>query len=270
MRLRSVQKKLHVQLSALHVVFNAFMNDAKSCRQIMADHVPSLSSIEAKIFTTLFDLADPSTRTLAISIFSLSRKINIHRNELLRHLEKLEQRRLIAITPGRNFFLDSTFKILSGTEQSRDGNRSFDHQRNQGDSLAKNGKKTYAAPLNVNGTDNGERLTRTKNGNGHRSVKSVKINFIKTVSTDTVTETLTERDKEKNSIAEDSELTANAIARQLNDEKNLALYKAYLKRYPMSVILRAFQDVINTPLHRIKRSPGAYFTFLVKKYGGKK
>jgi len=244
------------------------MNDTKPYRKIFCHHLPYLSPVEAKILSVLVDLADPTTRTMSISLFGLSRKIRVHRKELLLHLEKLERRRLIAITPGRNFFLDSTFKILSGTQQSQEEYRSLNHERNHRGSLAKNGKKTFDQPLNVNGTDNGERLMRTKNGNGNRSVK---INFIKTVSADndTVIETLTEGGKNKNSIAVDSKLTANSIAKQLNDEKNLALYKAYLKRYPKGVILQAFQDVINTPLHRIKRSPGAYFTFLVKKYGGK-
>jgi len=255
------------------------MNDVKSYRKTLSNHLSNISSVEAKIFTTLFDLADPNTQTFSISLFGLSRKIGVHRNELLPQLDKLERQRLITITPGRNFFLDSTFKILPGIEQSQEQYRRPNHPRNHCGYLAKNGEKTCAPPLTVNGTENGERLTGAKNGNdidkntsrnNGNGNRSVKINFIRTVSADNDTETLTEGGKNKNSIAVDSELTANSIAKQLNDEKNLALYKAYLRRYPRSIILQAFQDVINTPLHRIKRSPGAYFTFLVKKYGGKR
>jgi hypothetical protein len=53
----------------------------------------------------------------------------------------------------------------------------------------------------------------------------------------------------------------------LGDLDNLALYEAYMKRYPEEIIRKAYQDVLNTPPDKIKKSAGAYFTFLVKKYG---
>jgi len=65
----------------------------------------------------------------------------------------------------------------------------------------------------------------------------------------------------------DNHLTAESIATRLDDLKNLALYKAYISHYPYEIIEKAYQEVINTPSEKIKKSKGAYFTFLVKKYG---
>jgi hypothetical protein len=72
---------------------------------------------------------------------------------------------------------------------------------------------------------------------------------------------------EGNEIAK--QMTAESIARSLGDLDNLALYEAYMKRYPEEIIRKAYQDVLNTPPDKIKKSAGAYFTFLVKKYGGR-
>jgi hypothetical protein len=57
-------------------------------------------------------------------------------------------------------------------------------------------------------------------------------------------------------------MTAKQIANALGDEKNLALYDAYLNRYFNEAILKTYNQVLQTPRHRIKKSPGAYFTFM--------
>ena len=62
------------------------------------------------------------------------------------------------------------------------------------------------------------------------------------------------------------EALALHIARVLKDEKNLKLYLSYSRRYPESILLRAFAQAKETPNHNIRKSKGALFNYLVKKY----
>ena len=62
------------------------------------------------------------------------------------------------------------------------------------------------------------------------------------------------------------EALALEVAKTLGDEKNLGLYLSYCRKYPRDIILRAFGEAKETPEGRIKRSRGALFTYLVKRY----
>jgi len=56
------------------------------------------------------------------------------------------------------------------------------------------------------------------------------------------------------------------IARILDDEKNLGLYISYCRKYPEQIIWRAFGETKECSADKIKKSRGALFTYLVKKY----
>ena len=57
------------------------------------------------------------------------------------------------------------------------------------------------------------------------------------------------------------------IATILKDEENIDFYQNLALEYPRDVIRRALADVEKVPDSRIKRSKGALFTYLVRKYG---
>jgi len=65
------------------------------------------------------------------------------------------------------------------------------------------------------------------------------------------------------------ELLALDIARELNDPKSLPLYLTYAKRYPESLLRKIFREVKEIPFEKIKKSRGALFNHLIKKYAQK-
>jgi len=66
------------------------------------------------------------------------------------------------------------------------------------------------------------------------------------------------------------EVLALEIAESLNDRKNLGLYLSYIKRYPETVVWKAYGEVKEKPFGEIKKSKGALFTYLVQKYAKEK
>ena len=66
------------------------------------------------------------------------------------------------------------------------------------------------------------------------------------------------------------EALAQEIAKDFNDEDNIKVYLYLCHRYPKGVIWRAFGVARETPLAQIKKSRGALFTYLVKKYANEK
>ena len=65
------------------------------------------------------------------------------------------------------------------------------------------------------------------------------------------------------------QLLAFDIAKELNDLKALRLYLSYAKKYPESLLRKALGEVKEIPLKKIKKSRGALFNHLVKKYAQK-
>ena len=63
------------------------------------------------------------------------------------------------------------------------------------------------------------------------------------------------------------ELLALDLAQSLNDRKGLALYLNYAKKYPEQFLRQILGEVNALSSHKIKKSRGALFTFLVKRYG---
>ena len=59
---------------------------------------------------------------------------------------------------------------------------------------------------------------------------------------------------------------AMEIARSFNDETSLPKYQQLCASHDPVIVKRVFLEVQRIPLERIKRSRGALFTYLVKKY----
>ncbi len=75
-------------------------------------------------------------------------------------------------------------------------------------------------------------------------------------------ELLPDEDYEDNSGG----LTPAELAKRIGNGESLSYYRSVCERYPQEVIARALSDAEATPPERIRKSKGALFTFLVKKY----
>lgn len=62
------------------------------------------------------------------------------------------------------------------------------------------------------------------------------------------------------------ELLAVDLAQALNDEKGLALYISYTKKYPEHLLREVLGEVKEIPLNKIKKNKGALFNHLIQKY----
>lgn len=218
------------------------MENSVLLRNILSRHWYDMSPLEVKIFITLYWLADPDSRQISISLQRLSGKLHMSTNVLIPQLENLMLRELIAFRSEMHPSRENHIKILSENETQ--------DMHNQDDLFAKIVEPADEASAYVN--DNVSNKNNTSlNGNDNVNVASA------------------EKKSTDGAQANRAELTARQIAKALGDEKNIALYEAYLNRYPNEAILKAYNQVLQTPHHRIKKSPGAYFTFLVRRYGGK-
>ncbi|MDA2938740.1 hypothetical protein MYX75_10825 [Acidobacteria bacterium AH-259-A15] len=56
------------------------------------------------------------------------------------------------------------------------------------------------------------------------------------------------------------------IARGLGEEAYLPIFRALVKRYPEEIIRRAYEEALQIPAEKIRKSRGAIFNYLVKKY----
>ncbi len=63
------------------------------------------------------------------------------------------------------------------------------------------------------------------------------------------------------------ELLALDLAEKLNDYEGIALYISYAKKYPESLLRGVLGEVMEIPDEKIKKSRGALFNHLVKRYG---
>lgn len=248
------------------------MEDGKFIRKALTPYWWDLSPLEAKIIITLFWISDPDTGFAEISLFGLARKVNVLTKELLLNLEKLRIRGLISFSDRENPFLDVHFKLLYSGNKSHQKNRSQETEEIQYIPFDQEDKKHEDSSIKdaYNDNGNGEKKNDTDLEKNDRSIGNADPSKVKNnnklVKADKINETLLESEENILPLNNQS-LTALSIASELEDEKNLALYKAYFKRYPKTIIYRALKEVLQTPLERIKKSRGAYFTYLVKKYG---
>lgn len=65
-----------------------------------------------------------------------------------------------------------------------------------------------------------------------------------------------------------SDLLAEALAAALQDQQNLGAYRALVRRYPLPAMHVAFREALHAPSRQIKKSRGAYFTYLCKVLSG--
>jgi len=63
-----------------------------------------------------------------------------------------------------------------------------------------------------------------------------------------------------------AQFIAQEIAVALNDKPNVSLYEFYAQSYPEPLLRAILANVLRVPEERIKKSRGALFTYLVKKY----
>jgi hypothetical protein len=61
-------------------------------------------------------------------------------------------------------------------------------------------------------------------------------------------------------------LTPEELEKRIGNGESLPYYRSVCRRYSKDVIAQALSDVEATPSERIRKSKGALFTFLVKKY----
>ena len=62
------------------------------------------------------------------------------------------------------------------------------------------------------------------------------------------------------------ELTPEELTKRLGNGDGLSFYRSLCDRYPQDILCRALSEVEAIPAERIKKSRGALFTYLVKKY----
>src|SRR5262245_39791826 len=60
-------------------------------------------------------------------------------------------------------------------------------------------------------------------------------------------------------------LLGRVLAETMDDAANVAAYHAAVERYPATVLLCAYMTAKSVPPKLIRRSRGAYFTFLLQK-----
>lgn len=65
-----------------------------------------------------------------------------------------------------------------------------------------------------------------------------------------------------------NDLLAEALAAALQDQQNLGAYRALVRRYPLPAMHVAFREALHAPARQIKKSRGAYFTYLCKVLSG--
>ena len=64
------------------------------------------------------------------------------------------------------------------------------------------------------------------------------------------------------------DLLAEALAAALQDQQNLGAYRALVRRYPLPAMHVAFREALHAPARQIKKSRGAYFTYLCQVLSG--
>ncbi len=59
---------------------------------------------------------------------------------------------------------------------------------------------------------------------------------------------------------------ASQIANDLGEPDDIALFRILIKRYPEALVRRAHQQTLKIPIEKIRKSKGALFLYLLKKY----
>ena len=62
------------------------------------------------------------------------------------------------------------------------------------------------------------------------------------------------------------ELFAQTIAQAFNDEQHLRLYLQCCKKYPLTLVYRAYAEARSLPPEQIKKSRAALFFYLINRF----
>lgn len=96
------------------------------------------------------------------------------------------------------------------------------------------------------------------NGNVSRNGKVSKI---------AIEDHLAYRRQLENTLASPEGMLANEFAVKLQDTKNIRYYISVCHEYSEQHLREIFRLVLETPERKIKKSRGALFAYLIKKYG---
>ncbi len=72
------------------------------------------------------------------------------------------------------------------------------------------------------------------------------------------------------SLSQEEKILAEELAISLNDQGSRQLYETFAAEYPEYLLRRILEEVLRVPAARIKKSRGALFTYLLRKYAASK
>jgi len=217
------------------------MRIKKQTRNQLNKAYTDLSPNEIKVFKALHSLSKESAIIVSIPLRILARKAKLHYDTVKQAVSKLNSRGEILFFPGKNQWITSCF-ILKKTKLA----------------VKKGRKSTQVIPKMAKNISRKAKVPAKK-----PNVKNVINDYINIIN-NVRNSPNPSSEKPKSTFPRDA--LAFEIANALNDEKNLALYLAYCRRYSAEIINRAFEVAKQTPIEKIKRSRGAFFTYLVKRY----
>lgn len=200
----------------------------------------ALSPWELKVLYTILSLADDKNRlTLPLSHLAKEADMGYRRTNLA--VLSLYMKEFIFYSAGKNQWQDSYFEVASCIGYSVREEASDQADKNRGLRIRENlGRK--ASSSNIDYIDI---YSIDKNAVDKRVEKYTVRNF----------RPRTEREE-----------LALRIAEALNDRKGLGLYLSYCRKYSRPVIWKAFATAKEIPPDKIRKTRGALFTYLVKKY----
>ena len=204
----------------------------KIFKKTIPAHLYDLTPGELKIYTLLCFLADENQRVL-ISSYNLSLRANLKWKVCMECLPLLKDKRLVKFEESTNPFLDMEIVICSFGLEMKSTDKFDDRDDNDKDIFLEN--------------DNRQRIDD----------ESQLKNIPKRISPKQ------ERQIEK-PVRKDS--FADIIAKELDDEENIGLYKNYCERYSHETIQKALEQTLSIPEEQIRKSRGALFNYLVQQF----
>ncbi len=210
-------------------------------KQIIQEHAPKIKAVGVLVYSFLACLVDKSQACFPSQKY-MAEKLGYSRATISETIRVLESSGLIKIERRSRYHL--VYSLLKVRCQ-----REFTPETR---CKAEETQMSNRGNSDVNyGDTNDNTLTRIYNTDNNDRIK-----------TGTVLKKFRPKSKE--------ELLAWDIAQSLDDEKNLGLYISYCRKYPGDIIWRAFGETKEISTEKIKKSRGALFTYLVKKYSNNK
>lgn len=214
------------------------MNSQKPSKNFF-NNSSELSPNEAKVFRVLRILAGKQTEIVCVPLRRLARKARLCYEFTRRAVHLLSLREVILYSPGKNQCITSCFI-----------HRVFPRKKSR-------------VPVSTRVIPKKAKMISRK---AKFPSKSSNVNVYKYLINNVNVGKTTRRPKEDSSLNNSRDSRAVEIAVAFKDEVNLGLYLSYCRKYPPEIIDKAFKVASETPPERIKRSRGAFFTYLVKTY----